>query len=407
MKKLIILTTILFSFNLLADDEICEQATGDQLDQLAEQNCDVVNKASTCAQVTPDPDGLRKLITNRLERSYTDQENFKKLWSTYKGTAWNQMFDYNQFNSKEVPKHLLDWFTNDGKATVSKEDVKQSIIEEYVKFSQKNDCNPIIKHQNTSRKYPPQDFDKEEDLKKAMRAPNYQEEKDKFFRDLNSRALERGTYCESEYADTRPFHYVAQKFPPCSGSVSGLYKDNVWSSSSLDSNLASQATSELSACIKDAVSRGAKIHHISVVSSASALNNTGPAAKKFCKKGFLQLSQARAEAARDKILPQLFSSSGMNPETYQSKIILNYDGSNGDGTSGPCPYVLKNGVETLKPEFKTTEGKKALDDAKYVNLQVTFEAQTQAVSDNKKHYGASYACRNIRFECAPIQASAK
>lgn len=407
MKKLIILTAILFSFNLIADDEICEQATGDQLDQLAEQNCDVINKASSCAQVTPDPDGIRKLITNRLERSYNDQENFKKLWSTYKGTAWNQMFDYNPNISKDVPQHLLDWFTNDGKATVSKEDVKNSIIEEFVKFSQKNDCSPIIKHQNTSRKFPQQDFDKEEDLKKAMRAPNYQEEKDKFFRDLNSRALERGTYCESGYADTRPFHYVAQKFPPCSGSVSGLYKDNVWSSSSLDSNLASQATSDLSACIKDAVARGAKIHHISVVSSASALNNTGAAAKKFCKKGFLQLSQARAEAARDKILPQLFSSSGMNPEIYQPKIILNYDGSNGDGTSGPCPYVLKDGVEVLKPEFKTADGKKALDDAKYVNLQVTFEAQTQAVSDNKTHYGASYACRHIRFECAPIQASAK
>lgn len=407
MKKLIILSLVLFSFNLIADEELCEQATGDQVDQLAEQNCDLVNKAATCAQETPDPDAIRKSITARLERSYTDQANMKKIWSSYKGTAWNQFFDFNPKVKDDVPQHLLDWFTNDGKATVTNEDLKKSIIDEYVKFSQKNDCNPIIKHQNTSRKFPQKDFDKESDLRAAMNAPNYQEEKDKFFRELNTRALERGTYCESGYADTRPFHYVAQEFPPCSGSVSGLYKDNVWSSSSLDSNLASKATTELSACIKDAVARGAKIHHISVVSSASALNNTGAAAKKFCKKGFLELSKARAEAAKEKVLPQLFSSSGLNAESYQSKIIVNYDGSNGDGTSGPCPYVMKNGVEVLKPEFKTADGKKALDDAKFVNLQVTFEAQTKGVKDNQTHYGASYACRHIRFECAPIQASTK
>ena len=302
---------------------------------------------------------------------------------------------------------MLDWFTNDGKAAVKKDDVKNSIIEEYVKFSQKNDCNPIIKHQYVTHKYPQKDFDSEEELQRVMRAPGYQAEKEKHFSDQNAKALARGIYCESGYANTRPFKYVAQDFPPCSGSVSGLYKDNVWSSSSLDGKLAGETTSGLAACIKDAVARGAKIHHISVVSSASALNNTGAAAKSFCKKGFSGLSKARAEAAKEKVLPQLFSSSGLEADAYQSKIILNYDGSNGDGTSGPCPYTLKNGVEVLKPEFKTADGKKALDDAKYVNLQVTFEPLQKSVNDNKTHYAAGYSCRHIRYECAPVQASTK
>lgn len=407
MKKLTLLFLVLITFNLIADDELCEQSNDAKVENLAADNCDVVDKAATCAQETPDPDAIRKSITARLDRSYTDQASFKKIWSTYKKTGWNQFFNSNPNDNKDIPKHLLDWFTNDGKASVKHEDVKNSLIEEYVKFSQKHDCNPIIKHQYVTHRYPNKDFDSEEELQRVMKAPGYEAEKEKYFADQNAKSLSRGTYCESGYANTRPFHYVSVDFPPCAGSVSGLYKDNVWSSSSLDGKLAGEATSELSACIKDAVAKGAKIHHISVVSSASALNNTGAAAKNFCKKGFLGLSKARAEAAKEKVLPQLFSSSGLAAESYQSKIILNYDGSNGDGTSGPCPYALKNGVEVLKPEFKTAEGKKKLDDAKFVNLQVTFEPLKKNVNDKKNHYAAGYSCRQIKFECAPIQASAK
>lgn len=404
MKKYSLFLLLLLSFNIMAD-ELCEQTTGDQVEQLAADNCAITDAAASCAQSAPDPDGIRKLITNRLDRSFNEQENFRRNWNTYKGTAWNQMFDYNPNVSNDVPQHLLDWFTNNGKAAVTKDEVKNNIIEEFVKFSQKNDCTPIIKHGYVSTKFPSKNFNSDAELKAVINAPGYKEEKDKFFDEYNSRALNRGVYCEKGYTDTRPFKYVAQEYPPCAGSVSGLYKDNAWSASSLNSQLAGEATSELATCIKDAVARGAKIHHISVVSSASALNNTGEAAKKFCKKGFQALSKARAEAARETVLPQLFSNSGLDPATYQSKVILNYDGSNGDGTSGPCPYTIKNGVEVLKDEYKTAEGKKNLDSSKYVNLQVTFEALKTGVKDDKTHYAAGYSCRQIRYECAPIQAS--
>jgi hypothetical protein len=296
--------------------------------------------------------------------------------------------------------------TNDGKAKIDVAAFKAGLIDRYVKFADKNDCTPVVKHRTYSSDYPQKTFDKKEEIEKLVSTPEYKAERDKFFETYNSRASERGMYCETGRVDTRPFHYVAEQFPPCSGNVSGLFKDNEWATSTLDAKVGTEATNEVTQCIQDRIAKGAKIHHIAVIASASALNNTGAAAKKFCKKGFLGLSQARAETARDKILPGLFSQAGQSSYD-QSKVILNYNGGNGDGTSGPCPYRIgADGKEVLKDEFKTPEGKKELDNSKYVTVQVTFDSYQKAVNNNKEHYSGKHYCRQIYFECAPIQASA-
>jgi hypothetical protein len=260
---------------------------------------------------------------------------------------------------------------------------------------------PVIKHGNTSSRFPEKDFNSEKEIKNMIASPQYTAEKDAFFKSENEKVYDSGVYCEKGSANTDGFNYEAEVFPPCAGNVSGLFKDNQWTTSTLDQKVGTEATDEVTSCIRDRMAKGAKINHVSIFSSASSLNNTGEAAKKFCKKGFLALSQARAESARDKILPGLFAQAGQAESSYQSKVVLKYNGSNGNGTSGLCPYTIKEGKEVLKDVFKTAEGKKELDSSKYVTVQVTFEDQTNPVVDTKLHYAAKYFCRSISLECPP------
>jgi hypothetical protein len=410
MKKLLsILPFLLITLTAFAEEE-CSLNDADKVDQLAEQSCDVVDRMATCAQQAPDPDAMKRRIESLINNSEKEKDKVQKYWNSYKDSFYGQMFDYdkNQANSDKsyVPEHLMDWFTDEGKADLDLPKFKEKMVENYVDFAKKNDCTPLVKHRYVTTHYPQKNFNTEKEIKDLIATPTYAAERDQFFKDYNAKSYDRGTYCEKSRVNTQGFHYVSEEFPPCAGNVSGLFKDNQWTSSTLDQKVGTAATDEVTACIQDRISKGAKIHHIAVVSSASSLNNTGEAAKKFCKKGFLALSQARAESARDKILPALFSKAGQANTDYQSKVVLNFNGSNGDGTSGPCPYTIKNGVEVMKDEYKTPAGKKELDDSKYVQVQVTFEKQTKSVNDNKAHYAGQYYCRSIYFECAPVQASA-
>jgi hypothetical protein len=403
MKILTIILAVFMS-NLYAAEECAVASASPQAEELAEQNCEVTDKMSSCAQKPVDPDAARKRITQLFERTETDKDKIIANWKTYGASALAQLFDFDdkrQPSKDYKPTPLLDWMTNDGKADVTKDALRANMIEKYVEFAEKNDCTPIIKNRFVIVPYPANVKTKTaEELNKILKAPNYTAEKDARFKEMNANTLKSGTYCDySAKPNPGPWTTVAQEYPPCTGNMSGLFADNVWSTSSLDSKMTSAATSEVMSCIKDRMAKGAKIHHISVVSSASALNNTGEAAKRFCKKGFLGLSEARAKAAQDKILPALFEGTDAN---YQSKVNLNFRGSNGDGTSGPCPYKLVDGKEVLKSEFASSAGKKTLDDDKYVRIHVTFESQTKSVQSEKKEYIPYYYCRNIYLECKPL-----
>ncbi|MFP5386883.1 MAG: hypothetical protein ACLGHN_12435 [Bacteriovoracia bacterium] len=405
-NKILSITALLVLVINTADaNEFCDPAYNETIDSFVEKNCEITDKMKTCAQKEPDPDALKKRIQALLKGSEDKQDDIQKYWNqSYSKTAYAQLFDYSkaraQNDSKYVPTHLFDWFTDSGKASVDRDKLKEKMVENYVKFAQKHECTPVIKHRYTVHHYPDNyKTENEAELKKLMSSADFEAKKNEYFDKYNERTLESGTYCEKDRVNTKPFHYVSEQYPPCSGNVSGLYKDNEWASSTLDAQLKGGATDEVISCIKDRLAKGAEIHHISVVSSASALNNSGEAAKKFCKKGFLELSKARAENARDKVVPQLFSLAGAENIDYKSKLVLNYKGSNGDGTSGPCPYTLKNGVEVLKSEYQKPEGKKELDKEKFVRIHVTFESKTKKVNDSKTYYAASYSCRNIYLDC--------
>ena len=410
-KFLSMMALLLFIVNQGWANELCDPTYNETIDSFIDKNCEITDKLKTCAQNEPDPDAMKKRIQNLLKGSEERVKDIQKYWKqSYSKTTYSQLFNYDknraQSDSDYVPVHILDWFTDSGKTSVDKEKLKEKMVENYVEFAHKHECIPVIKHRYTVHHYPGNyKTEKEAELRKMMSAPDFEAKKNEYFDNYNAKALSSGTYCEKSRVNTRGYHYVSEEFPPCSGNVSGLYKDNEWASSTLDDKLKGETTDEVVSCIKDRLAKGADIHHVSVVSSASALNNTGEAAKKFCKKGFLELSKARAENARDNIVPKLFSLAGAENIDYKSKLILNYNGTNGDGTSGPCPYTLKNGVEVLKSEYQKAEGKKELDKEKFVKIHVTFQSKTRKVNDGKTYYSASYSCRNIYFDCEKPKAS--
>ena len=193
------------------------------------------------------------------------------------------------------------------------------------------------------------------------------------------------------------------KYPPCAGNFTQNFDNNKYdvTPTELSKLLETKEAQEVSACIKSRLAQGAKLHHISITSSASALNNTQEAKKRFCEKGFLGLSEARAETARNKILPGLFDHAGQESFDFsQVKVQTNASGANGDGTSGDCPYTYtKSGQEVLKPYYKTKAGQEELDANRFVKVQVTFEDATKRVAETVPHYQPMYRCKKIEFRC--------
>ena len=412
MKNFIIPLIIFFSQSLIAE-EVCEQDSGNsEIEEMAQFNCETINKMS-CAQRASDPDAIRNRITRQFEYVEKEKENIIRRYDqAYANTAWSQFFEYNpaykQNNSSYQPTPILDWFTDNGKIPgITKDDVKAKLIDNYVKFAEQNDCTPVIKHQYTHIEFPQGlKTRSEQDLNRELnKISDFENKKNEFFDQYNSRALERGSYCEKGRSVKQRFQYTHLIHQPCSGNVSGFFKDNEWNSSSLDQQLSGESANEVVNCIKERMRNGGTIHHISISASASALNNTGAAASRFCKKGFLGLSQARAEAARDRILPQLFTRAGASDFDFASHVQINANGRNGDGSSGPCPYKLVDGVEVLKDEYKTAAGKKELADAKYVKIHVTFNESKTPHPDTGDYYHNRFFCRSMRFECAPVTSS--
>jgi hypothetical protein len=403
MKVLMLLFLIPYSAQA---EEVClENNTG--LETAQDLGCEGL-KSLSCVHRKLDTDLMRRRISNMLAVAEKEQDKIQKYWKQYQGQPLTQLFHFDpdlasaQLNYRPVP--LLDWFTREGLvAGVEKDNVQAAMIERYVAFADKHDCVPVVKHRYTTVSYPANArVENLAALDALANAPGYKAEKDQYFRELNARAAETGLTCDESRMDRRQWEEHSSIFPPCSGNLSGVFRDNSWKNSSIESALTSQHASEVMACIRDRVAKGAQIHHIGISSSANALNNTGAAVAQFCPKGFLGLSRARAESTRDTILPQLFADSGVAAAEYLPKVRLNFSGSNGDGTSGPCPYQLVNGREVLRPEYASEAGRRSLDEHKFVRIHVTFDSMTQKVSNPKKYFHPGYRCRSIYFECAPL-----
>ena len=363
-----------------------------------EENCETFNKAHSCAKEPENVDLHLQTINRLFSSAESNRENIQRHWdSTFKSSSLAQMFnaDSHKLMNSIPPAPLLDWF-REGQSDLSEADVKQRIIDGYVKYAKDFDCAPKIVSRNVARTFPGnRGFATEQEARNALKDTAKLEE---FVRKgQGAEALKQLTQCSSTPGNFGPWQTISQRFPPCSGNISQQFANNAWSISPADATAITGQDSELATCIRNSLAAGAKIHHVSVVSSASRLNNTGEAARRFCAKGFKQLSEARAQSAVEQILPRLFS----DPAIYAGeKLQVNASGTNQDGTSGECPYTLVNGREVLKPEFAPGGARRAeLDSSRYVRVAVTFEEVLQPTTSTGKSYQAHFYCRQIYFQC--------
>jgi hypothetical protein len=434
MKKIIFIISGLLAQSLLAQSASKCEPVNELLKNTTSVKavaCEEINKNGRCEEAVPvDKDAIRKAIEADLNFT-TNPSTITRLqgnWDGFiKANPRFQKFYAERSRSdqdkKTAPVPILDWFSDPEFASSVKtsEEYRKAFIEKYVAFAEKYDCKPTfyaganhIEPHPTIKEFSTAKMGREEkerrlaQMKKELNDPvNIQAVTDRM-KSLGESSLNSFRICTTRpdldsQGQIRGLVRTALLYPPCAGNFTQNFENNKYdvSETELSKLLETKEAQDVSACIKSRLAQGAKIHHISISSSASALNNTQEAKKRFCEKGFLGLSEARAETARHKILPGLFSRAEKEGFDFSKvKIETNALGANGDGTSGDCPYTYtKSGQEILKPYYNTKAGLQELDENRFVKVQVTFEDATKRVSESIPHYQPMYRCKKIDLKC--------
>tara|TARA_R110000868_G_scaffold61524_8_gene187046 strand:+ start:701 stop:2203 length:1503 start_codon:yes stop_codon:yes gene_type:complete len=216
---------------------------------------------------------------------------------------------------------------------------------------------------------------------------------EQYFKDEygGANGLTRGQSCDSK-VEIRRMTVVAHETPSCAGRFEQLFSDNEWdmNTSALSSD---PEYTKFKECVEKMQADGLKLNNVAISASSSQLNNTGRAGQQFCAKGFLELSTARAESARNLMV----SNFAFPSESFSAPHVR---GSNGNGSSGECPYEEINGREVLKSEYRNGGAARAeLDDAKFVRVTVSFEPKVTPVNNRKSCYQAQIYCTRLNFRC--------
>lgn len=298
-------------------------------------------------------------------------------------------------------------------------ELQSALVEKALKYSENYECNPVFKYQEIPILHPTlkpiylkdnrgMSLDKDyidylvADYKKLMK----EEAQIKAGQDMINKIKERDygfTFCDASTLKLATngvgYKVVEEIIPECSENFKHYFPDN---QSDIDLSQLSKLnqTSEfknLVACIKSRIANGVFIRDVKVSASSSSLNNTKEAKEKYGEKNFLGLSQDRASTAATKIVPLLFDEAGV---AFDKSVQLDYKGSNGDGTSGKCPYFIPEGKtkEEKIGYYDTEAGKLELDKAKYVNIKVIFDKGSVA-KDSRPFYKVEYQCKSIIMTC--------
>lgn len=420
MKKLIFLSAFFMAQVVSAQADKCSLRN----DQIPKPDCQMIDQAGQCKEAPPvDENALRNKISGLIKIS-EDPERIKRLTTNWTNETrlnpWQvKMYaERTQYEIQEKlpPMPILDYFSDPkfAPSAKSKEVYKEAFINKYIDFAKKMDCSPTFKLSDnyvephpTLKGFTAENMGREErefrlrNLRADMAKPENVKAVQDRMKQISDESPSRMLIC-SEKPELDARYKVAERFQPCAGNFKKNFENNKYEvpQTDLAKLMASPEADDLSKCIKDRLAQGAKLHHISINSSASSLNNTGDAEKKFCKKGFANLSAARAQSARNQILPGLFEKAGYSGfDLAKANVQINSNGANGDGTSGPCVYETKNGKEVLKPYYSTKAGKEELDENRYVKVQVTFEDTTKKANENIPIYQPMYRCKKIDFKC--------
>lgn len=335
--------------------------------------------------------GADAVLATRLTSQYSSSSRELKLNEYYRLSNQTPVSINSQYHT------FLKRSGNEAKFA----ELKENFVDDYMEFDAEFECQRGVQVQTSSTILTVgNDVEKsagmqkcetrEDEYRRKMRAKL--DDFKGFFNDkyTGEKGLQYGLSC-SDDIQIRKFTTVAYEQRSCAGRFEQLFKDNEWDMD-LSSLSDDEKYQEFKACIEKMQAEGFKLTNVSISASASQLNNSGEAARQFCKKGFRELSQARANSAKN-LLASEFSIPGDKMNTYTN-------GENGNGSSGACPYKMVNGQEVLKPEFANGKpARKELDDAKYVKVSANFEPKQMPAQREKSCYTAYISCSKVTYKC--------
>lgn len=442
MKKLIILSLLVTSVqaNELDTPDIASTCTAPEAEtaltnlssDVRQVECSEVDRINSCAEVrTVDLDRRAQFLASltALDEAYKSQNgrlSFKKTSNDLNRDIREQLGqeavyatriasdqrvgptelkanEYHRVPNQStvtVNSHYHNYLKRSGNEAKFAE-LKENFVDDYMEFGVEFECQRGVQLETTStivtigneieKNSGMQSCEtREDEYRRKMRAK--QDDFKNYFANkfTGEKGLEYGLSC-SDDIQVRSFSTVAYERRSCAGRFEQLFKDNEWDMD-LSSLEGDEKYQEFKACIEKMQAEGFKLTNVSISASASQLNNSGEAARQFCRKGFKELSQARANSARN-LLASEFSIPEDKMNTYTN-------GENGNGSSGACPYKMVNGQEVLKPEFANGKpARKELDDAKYVKVSANFEPKQMPAQREKSCYTAYISCSKVVYKC--------
>ena len=201
------------------------------------------------------------------------------------------------------------------------------------------------------------------------------------------------------YCANHPFSFIAQKVAvirkPCELVLTKTLPDNEYRLEPYLSQI--KRTVEYQDAEKCLQGKLDSLEKVTILASSNQLNNTS---SEFCKKDFLGLSKARAESAREVLLPDLLKG-------YEKTVSIDLDfrGKNKNGSSGPCPYQKTEIASSLTGEKlisgfkKNPELKNELQKGKYLILRFEFKEKENLAQSNIYELDQVLPCSAIRVSC--------
>lgn len=377
-----------------------------EVKKLSAHNCEEINTLNKCRERVVDPNALRNKITARLKNVEENKDLLVRRMNENRKISTSNLFIK---TGRDKYTYLFDHIAKID-PDVDQDKLKKEVVNNYLEFAEKNDCIPKIKSGAVWRICPAalkvegNTTKAKSEMQRLLKLPENIEKRNKCLSHVRGdEGIERLQFCsKTPNVSARKAAYRIQS--PCAGNFIQNFKDNKWEIPEFGELLKSgKLDGDLLKCLKHRIANGGKIKTISIRSSSNSLNNTGSAATKFCKKGFKALSEARSQYAKEDLVPKLLEAAGLeNPQLGDELFSISSSGSNGDGTSGPCPYAYKDGKESLKKEFyKGGEKRGEIDKGKYLKVSISFEEKRTELHNQKYYVRARHGCRRITFQCPP------
>jgi len=195
--------------------------------------------------------------------------------------------------------------------------------------------------------------------------------------------------CDQKPVVGKDWSLISQDIPPCSLSFEKKFQDNGTSYQSGVTDQAVMKEIQSSECYTRIQKEGLEIDHIEIDASSSLLANTGAAANKT----FKTLSDDRASKIENSVFKKI-------PGFENVKYTENTGGKNGDGTSGPCPYLFTKESPNWKRRPDVTDGE--LDKNQYVHAKIYYKNKASPVTG--KGNRINLACSMVSFGCDKAHA---